>query len=305
MTYLIISILIASSLFVIFKLFSTFKINTAQAIVVNYLIAFLFGFYNSETSTTLLQIPQQSWFIGAFILGILFIAIFNVMGITAQKNGLAVASVAGKMSVTIPIIFGVFLYDESIGFIKIIGVLLALTSVYLASAKSDTASVNLKDLKYPILLFLGSGCIDTLLKYMEISYVSKSAIPMFLATIFGCAFIFGCFFMALQVLKASILDKKIKSIQRKQETEQKGKQIIKNIIGGIVLGIPNYYSMAFLIKALKTEGLESSTLFTINNVSVVILTTIFALLFFKEKLVKKNWIGIGLAVISILVVASA
>ncbi|ALU74888.1 EamA family transporter [Tenacibaculum finnmarkense] len=302
MIYLIISILIASSLFVIFKLFSTFKINTAQAIVVNYLIAFLFGFYNSETSTTLLQIPQQSWFIGAFILGILFIAIFNVMGITAQKNGLAVASVAGKMSVTIPIIFGVFLYDESIGFIKIIGVLLALTSVYLASAKSDTASVNLKDLKYPILLFLGSGCIDTLLKYMEISYVSKSAIPMFLATIFGCAFIFGCFFMALQVLKASILDKKIKSIQRKQE---EGKQIIKNIIGGIVLGIPNYYSMAFLIKALKTEGLESSTLFTINNVSVVILTTIFALLFFKEKLVKKNWIGIGLAVISILVVASA
>ncbi|MCD8454557.1 EamA family transporter [Tenacibaculum finnmarkense] len=302
MIYLIISILIASSLFVIFKLFATFKINTAQAIVVNYLIAFLFGFYNSETSTTLLQIPQQSWFIGAFILGILFIAIFNVMGITAQKNGLAVASVAGKMSVTIPIIFGVFLYDESIGFIKIIGVLLALTSVYLASAKSDTASVNLKDLKYPILLFLGSGCIDTLLKYMEISYVSKSAIPMFLATIFGCAFIFGCFFMALQVLKASILDKKIKSIQRKQE---EGKQIIKNIIGGIVLGIPNYYSMAFLIKALKTEGLESSTLFTINNVSVVILTTIFALLFFKEKLVKKNWIGIGLAVISILVVASA
>ncbi|MCD8406002.1 EamA/RhaT family transporter [Tenacibaculum dicentrarchi] len=302
MIYLIISILIASSLFVIFKLFATFKINTAQAIVVNYLIAFLFGFYNSETSTTLLQIPQQSWFIGAFILGILFIAIFNVMGITAQKNGLAVASVAGKMSVAIPIVFGVFLYDESIGLIKIIGVLLALTSVYLASAKSDTASVNLKDLKYPILLFLGSGCIDTLLKYMEISYVSKSAIPMFLATIFGCAFIFGCFFMALQVLKSLILDKKIKSIQRKQE---EGKQIIKNIIGGIVLGIPNYYSMAFLIKALKTEGLESSTLFTINNVSVVILTTIFALLFFKEKLVKKNWIGIGLAVISILVVASA
>ncbi len=302
MIYLIISILIASSLFVIFKLFATFKINTAQAIVVNYLIAFLFGFYNSETSTTLLQIPQQSWFIGAFILGILFIAIFNVMGITAQKNGLAVASVAGKMSVTIPIIFGVFLYDESIGFIKIIGVLLALTSVYLASAKSDTASVNLKDLKYPILLFLGSGCIDTLLKYMEISYVSKSAIPMFLATIFGCAFIFGCFFMALQVLKSLILDKKIKSIQRKQE---EGKQILKNIIAGITLGIPNYYSMAFLIKALKTEGLESSTLFTINNVSVVILTTIFALVFFKEKLVKKNWIGIGLAVISILVVASA
>jgi uncharacterized membrane protein len=63
--------------------------------------------------------------------------------------------------------------------------------------------------------------------------------------------------------------------------------------------------MEFLLKALQTEGLESSTLFTINNVSVVILTTVFALLLFKEKLIKKNWIGIGLAIISILLVASA
>jgi uncharacterized membrane protein len=76
----------------------------------------------------------------------------------------------------------------------------------------------------------------------------------------------------------------------------------KNIIGGIVLGVPNYYSMEFLLKAFKTD-IESSTLFTINNVGIVILTTVFALAFFKEKLIKKNWVGILLAVISILLVA--
>lgn len=287
MIYLIISILISSLLFVIFKLFSVFKLNTAQAIVINYIVAFLFGFYNSETTVTIIEIPQQSWFFGAFILGVLFIAIFNVMGITAQKNGLAVASVAGKMSVVIPIIFGIFLYNESIGFIKIIGVILALVAVYLASAKSDTVAVSFKNLKYPILLFLGSGCIDTLLKYMETTHVSKTDIPMFLATIFGLAFIIGCFSMTMEFVKGKL------------------KIHWKNILGGVLLGVPNYYSMDFLIKALQTEGLESSTLFTINNVSVVILTTIFALLFFKEKLVKKNWIGIGIAVISILLVVSA
>ncbi|XKW97195.1 hypothetical protein R8G64_01540 [Tenacibaculum maritimum] len=63
--------------------------------------------------------------------------------------------------------------------------------------------------------------------------------------------------------------------------------------------------MEFLLKALQTEGLESSTLFTINNVSVMIMTTLFALLFFKEKLIKKNWIGVALAIMSILLVASA
>ncbi|MEX6625699.1 GRP family sugar transporter [Tenacibaculum salmonis] len=287
MTYLIISILISSLLFVIFKLFAIFKINTLQAIVINYAIALLFGLY-SNTETSISEIPHRPWFIGAFILGVLFISIFNVMGITAQKNGLTVASVAGKMSVAIPIVFGVYLYNESISALKIIGVLLALIAVYLSSVKNnDINSVSLKNLKYPILLFLGSGCIDTLLKYIETNHVSKNEIPLFLTTIFGFAFIFGCFFMITQLYKRTL------------------KIHWKNILAGIALGIPNYYSMAFLLKALKTEGLESSTLFTINNVSVVILTTIFALVFFKEKLIKKNWIGIGLAIISILLVATA
>ena len=72
-----------------------------------------------------------------------------------------------------------------------------------------------------------------------------------------------------------------------------------------MLGIPNYYSIVYLLKALKTEGLESSTLFTLNNVGVVILSTIFGLILFKEKLILKNWIGIIIAVISIFLVASS
>ncbi|MBE7630400.1 EamA family transporter [Tenacibaculum piscium] len=287
MTYLIISILISSLLFVIFKLFDVFKINTSQAIVVNYLIAFLLGIHTSKKTVIILEISQQNWFTGAFILGILFILIFNVMGITAQKNGLAVASIAGKMSVVIPIILGVFLYNEQLETIKIIGILFALIAVYLASAKSDTKTISLKNLQYPILLFIGSGIIDASLKYMQSSTVSKNDVPLFLATIFGFAFIFGCFFMILEFIKGKL------------------KIHWKNIVGGIALGIPNYYAMEFLLKALQTEGLESATVFTINNVSIVILTTVFALIFFKEKLIVKNWIGIIVAIISILVVASA
>ncbi len=287
MIYLVLSVLVSSLIFVIFKLFDVFKINTSQAIVVNYIIALSFGLFTSNVSLPITQIPQQPWFLGAFCLGFLFITIFNVMGITAQKNGLSVASVAGKMSVVIPIVAGVFIYNESVGIIKVIGILMALVAVYLSSAKSDISPVKFKNLIYPLLLFVGSGCIDAGLKYTETMYVSDGAVPMFLATIFGCAFIFGCFFMITQIIKRSF---KFQS---------------KNILGGIALGIPNYYSMEFLLKALQTEGLESSTLFTINNVSIVILTTVFALAFFKEKLIKKNWIGIGLAVISILLVASA
>jgi len=283
--YLVLSILISSLLFVIFKLFDVFKINTLQAIVINYVIALSFGLATSTSSLSVVEIPKQPWFLGAFCLGFLFISVFNVMGITAQKNGLTVASVAGKMSVVIPVVFGIFIYNESVSFFKIAGILMALIAVYLSSAKSDTAPVKFKNLIFPLLLFVGSGFIDAGLKYVESKSVSDEAVPMFLATIFGCAFVL-CFFVVVT-----------------QMINGKFHFHFKNILGGIALGIPNYYSMEFLIKALQTGGMESSTLFTINNVSIVIFTTVFALVFFKEKLIKKNWIGLGLAVISILLVA--
>ena len=286
MIYLVLSIIISSLLFVIFKLFDVFKINTLQAIVVNYVIALSFGLATSNTSVSIIEIPKQSWFLGAFCLGFLFISIFNIMGITAQRNGLSVASVAGKMSVVIPIIFGIIVYNEGVGFVKIIGILLALVAVYLSSAKSDTNPVKFKNLLFPLLLFVGSGVLDTGLKYVETTSVSEGEEPMFLATIFGCAFILGIFVVITQMING------------------KFKFQWKNILGGIVLGVPNYYSMEFLLKAFKTD-IESSTLFTINNVGIVILTTVFALLFFKEKLIKKNVIGIALAVISILLVSFA
>ncbi len=286
MIYLSISILISSSLFVVFKMFNRYKVDLLQAIVVNYLVASLIGYSSSSIPLSLTEIPSQPWFIGAFFLGILFIAVFNIMGLTAQENGLSVASVASKMSVIVPVVFGVFAYNEGISFLKIIGILLALLAVYLVSAKSDTKPVQLKSLSYPILLFLGSGFIDTSIKYIETTAVPNGGVPVFSATIFGFAFLFGILFLVVQSIRGVL------------------RLALKNVIGGIVLGVPNYFSIVYLLKALKSDGLESSILFTINNVGIVVLSTIFGLLLFKEHLIIKNWLGIALAIVSILLVVS-
>lgn len=285
MIYLILSILISSSLYVIFKLFDVFKINTFQAIVVNYIVAFIIGYAYSDVKVSVSAIPQQDWFYGALFLGFLFITIFNVMAITSQRNGLSVASVSGRMAVVIPIIFGIVLYNETITFIKVIGILLALVAVYLTSVKSNQSkSLEGSSLVLPIILFLGSGAIDTLLKYTELNFVPEESVSIFSAYIFGIAFVFGILFLVYQIL------------MKKEKFE------MKSIIGGIALGIPNYFSIEFLIRALKIKGIESSVLFTINNVSIVLLTTLFGLFLFKEKLENKNWIGVLLAVISIVLI---
>jgi len=285
--YLILSILASTLIFVIFNLLGKYKINTLQAIVANYFAAFTVGILSSEESLDINQIISKEWFYGAIFLGFLFIAIFNVMALTAQRNGLSVASVASKMSVVLPIVFGLYAYNESLSLQKSIGIVLALIAVYLTSVKEKSNTLSLKGLWLPLLLFFGSGIIDTSIKFLETSYVSKNGIPIFSATIFAIAGVIGITIISAKVIKGNF------------------KFDYRSVFGGIILGIVNYYSIYMLLKALQFEGFESSTIFTVNNVAIVMLSTLIGLSFFKEKLIAKNWIGIGLAIISIALVTLA
>lgn len=283
MIYLLLSILFSTGLFVIFKYFGIFKVDVLKAIFVNYIVAFSMGFLLAERKIPIDEIYLEPWFSGALILGALFVSIFFVMAMTAQKNGVSVASVAGKMSVIVPVLFGILLYNESVTFLKVLGIIIALVAVYLSSVKEEKSEKK-GTLLFPILLFLGSGTIDTLLKYIQTNYVSNEDVSIFSGTLFGIAAIFGFIILV------------IKSIKKREPFE------LKNIIAGIVLGVPNYFSIIFLIKALQTKGFESSALFTINNVGIVIVSTLVGLLLFKEKFSVKNKIGIALAILGIVLV---
>ena len=116
MIYLLLSILASTLIFVIFKLFERHRINTLQAIVVNYFTACIAGVLSYNQTISISEITNSNWFLGALFLAFLFIAVFNLMALTAQQNGLSVAAVAGKMSVVIPVIFGIYVYKESLGF---------------------------------------------------------------------------------------------------------------------------------------------------------------------------------------------
>lgn len=266
----------------VFKLFSVFKINTLHAIVVNYFVACTCGLIAFEDTISWSAIPQYDWFYYTLGLGALFIIVFNLMAITTQKSGLSVVSVATKMSLAIPIIFGLVYYKESAGVFKILGIILALVAVYLASIQTkEGITIKARNLMYPAMVFLGSGIIDTSIKFLEDSYVAENAVPLFSATIFAAAAVLGVLLLCIH------------AVQGKFKFE------FKNVLGGILLGIPNYFSIYFIVKALRTDLLDSSGIFTINNVGIVVLSTVVGIVAFKEKLIPKNWIGIGLAIVSI------
>lgn len=287
MIYLILSILFSTGLFVIFKYFGIYKIDVLKAIVVNYIVAFIIGFSTAEKRIAISEIPNQPWIYGAIALGAMFVSIFFIMAMTSQKNGVSVASVSGKMSVVIPVLFGVFLYQESVTFLKVIGIIIALIAVYLASVKEQKSAIKKAGLLFPILLFFGSGLIDTTLKYVEVHFVPEDEVAFFSGSLFAIAAFFGLMILLIRTIR---------------KPTSFG---VKNIVAGIILGVPNYYSIVFLIKALQIKNFESSVLFTVNNVGIVILSTLVGLLLFKEHFSLKNKIGVFLAIVGIILVTIA
>ncbi|MBC8769441.1 DMT family transporter [Arenibacter sp. BSSL-BM3] len=279
------SVLFSSLIFVVFKLFDTYKVETLYAIIINYVVASTVGMILYEKNIVLLEIPTKPWFLGTLVLGILFILVFNLMAATSQKSGVSVASVATKMSLVIPVIFGMLVYDEKLGALKSIGIFLALAAVYFASVKERNILIKKNVLILPVLVFIGSGIIDTSIKYLEETLVPKEEFPLFSAVVFGSAAITGIIFIG------------IKSFRTRSTPS------ITTALGGIGLGILNYFSIYYLLRALQHENLNSASVFTINNVAIVMFSTLLGVILFKERISIKNWMGITLAVISIFLVA--
>ncbi|MGB5404680.1 MAG: EamA family transporter [Robiginitalea sp.] len=284
---LIWSICCSSIIFVVFKLFKTYKADTFHAIIVNYFTALCVGLLVYRQPFRWEELSQKSWLAGALLLGAFFILIFNLMAATSQKLGVSVASVATKMSLAIPVVAGLILYDEHLNTIQFIGIGLALLAVYFTAYREKRPGLNtgLRSMLLPLMVFLGSGIIDTSIKYLQQTRVPENEYPLFSAIVFGFAGFTGLLVLLI----------------KKPQTLTRFKAV--NVLGGIALGIPNFFSIYFLLRALKFEGLNSASIFTLNNVAIVMLTTLTGIILFKESLSRKNWIGILLAIISILLIS--
>ena len=78
---------------------------------------------------------------------------------------------------------------------------------------------------------------------------------------------------------------------------------LRSIGGGLLLGSTNYFSLYFLLKCLESPGTESSTVFALVNIGVVITSFITGLVLFKEPSDRNKIIGLMLSVIAILVLS--
>ena len=76
MIYLLLSILCSTAIYAIFSLFARYRVDTFQAIVVNYFVASSFGFLYIRANGGGDYQFNEPWIMNAALVGILFISLF-------------------------------------------------------------------------------------------------------------------------------------------------------------------------------------------------------------------------------------
>lgn len=278
MLFLILSILCSVTVGIIFKISRNYTVNIKQIISWNYIFALLLCY--TSFSPDLKAIDSTTPWNIYIPLGILLPAVFLILAMSIKQMGIVKTDAAQRLSLFIPILAAWLLFEEEFNKLKIIAFFIALAALLLILSKREENANN--KWIYPALVLLGFGIIDVLFKqislYTSLPYTSS-------------LFIIFCIAMTLMalVITYEVVFKKTKL------------KAVNFIFGGLV-GVFNFGNILFYLKAHKAFSDNPSTVFAAMNMGVIILGSLAGIFLFKEKLSKRNYLGLFLALIAIVLI---
>ena len=277
MIYLIISILCSVSVGVLFKQIKAKTSVNIFLITINYLCAIIATYVCFYRVIDFSEVALNQYTLS---LSVLLPFVFILLSLSIQYSGIIKTDIAQRISLVIPIACSYWLFQESIAGIKWIGIITGFIALFFILNKGKGHQGN--NSVYLLLVFFGYGIIDVLFKLVALQKTTPYISALF--------YIFcGSFIVASLVTAVSYSQKKL--IIHKS-----------HIVYGIILGILNFFNIFFYLKAHQYFAENPTTVFATMNFGVILLGTLIGAIYFKEKLSKKNIIGLVLAVIAILFV---
>ena len=292
--FLIIATVLTAMFSIVFKIFHRKDIDANQAIFFNYLTAFVLGVLFSLHGGVVVNPLKADWLIDVIILGFIFMAGMVMLSASTRRVGVAISTVCSRASMVIPIIVSYLLIDGSARpkWLLICLVLVAMTLTIWTDKPESGHKYTLLDILAPVTVFLMFGASNAYLKVLQhrvtvndtaaglSGQVINSEISLVTASVF---------FVAMLMC--------IYSFFKKGPDGRRSPLLLKNVIGGVVLGFVNYFCTYTLMLSMKT--IDSSFLFPVHNIGIVAIGAIVGWLAFHEKLKPHQILGSVLAAVSI------
>ena len=273
MLYLLLAILSSAMVSIVMRLSSDRISGNLSMLSMNYLMCMVVAAFYTGFDSLLPDSPHlpQTLGMGA-IHGLLYLSSFVLLQLNVKKNGVVLSATFMKLGLLVPIAGSVLFLGEVPSLNQLIGFSIAIAAILLINLTPDTSASQFRF--GLILLLLGGGCADGMAKVFETLGDSQLS-PQFLFYTFVAAFVL-CTALMLH-----------------QKQFPGGAEVFF----GFLIGIPNYFSAKFLLKALKS--VPAVVAYPTYSVTTIFVVTMAGVFLFRERLEKRQWLALGLILIAL------
>ena len=211
---------------------------------------------------------------------------YQLCFVSAFSHGpIALTSLISNISMVVPVVFSAIAYGEPLTLNRILGILVTIAALYFSTAVPKGGKLNVKWIVFTALAFLANCGSNIGIKvYLKSFAVGDSS--SFVAVHFTASALFSLLVFALLTAKGNRCTYPI----------NKTVFFTAGIIG-IVLGVFN------LIYAHAMSVLDATLLLPLYNGGTTLLVTLGTALLFKERLTKRQYIGIALGLVAIVLMS--
>lgn len=281
MLFLILSVICSVTVGAIFKIARTYKVPSAQIVAYNYVFALALCYFFFSPDLTVLD-ASSPWEI-LLPLGVLLPVVFLFLAASIKHMGIVKTDAAQRLSLIISILGAWLFFGEQFSGLKLTALLFAFPAIVLILDKPADKQEN--KWIYPALVLLGFGIIDILFKQIALTAALSFTTSLFV--LFFISLVIMMLFNGYEILF------------------QKVKIDFKSVIFGGLVGVFNFGNIFFYLNAHKAFAQNPSTVFAGMNMGVIVIGSLVGILVFKEKVTKRNIIGLFLALLAIVFIVAS
>lgn len=274
MIYLLLAILSSTCVSSFMRLSEKFISNKMMMFVANYALCTIFSYLYIDNSITYsLDYGFIVMLITGAITGILYLVSFMALKTNMQYNGVVLSSTFMRLGVLIPTAIAIIIFKEVPKFSQIIGFIIAILAIILINFDKEGIKEGSKKTWLLGLLVL-NGLGDSMANIFD-----KLGNPSY-----GDGYLIMTFLVAL-LLSIALTFKDKQTINR------------YDILFGILVGVPNYYSARFLLLALNS--MNAVIVYPVYSIATMIAITSVGVLCFKEKLNRQKIIALLMIMVAL------
>lgn len=270
MLYLLLAILSSASMALALRFFRSQTGNRYGIILGNYLTCILLALLLTPGGGSVLSVSGGTLGMGAAA-GFFYVSALVLMQTSVHRNGAGLTSAFARLGLVISLLVSVLFFGERPAALQFTGVGLVLAALALINA--DGKGGSRQGFWLLLLTLLCSGGADAMSKvFEELGNPAEDT-----------RFFFWLFVTALLLTVCLAL----------WERKRTGKKLmLREFAAGAAVGIPNYFSSYLLLRAL--QSLPAFLVFPVFSTGTILLVLLAGLLLFRERLTKRQALGVGL-----------